>query len=189
MHDITILWVATQDVRDNLTESLWEDSLVDVLDGVMYVFLRGTDTAHHISVISHLILNYQLKLNLWCFLRSSLCLELIHLGKAEDTGKDVLGERTNLHIIGLDSLVVLIACLVDAVLCSLQLYLQVTEVLVSFQVRIVLLNGNQATESTAQFTLCLLEPSSFSGVSVEASRLMDVAFVRAATTSSRVCFS
>jgi hypothetical protein len=54
MHDITILRVATQDVRYDLTESLWEDSLVNVLDGVMYVFLGGAHTAHHISVISHL---------------------------------------------------------------------------------------------------------------------------------------
>ena len=55
MHDVTILRVAAQNVGYDLAESLREDTLVDVLDGIVHVFLGGTHTAHHISVVSHFI--------------------------------------------------------------------------------------------------------------------------------------
>ena len=55
MHDITILRVTAQYVGDNLTESLWEDALVDVLDGSVYVLFRSTHAPHHVPVISHFI--------------------------------------------------------------------------------------------------------------------------------------
>ena len=51
MHDVTILGISTEDIGDNLTESLREDTLVYILDGVMHIFLCGRDAAHHISVI------------------------------------------------------------------------------------------------------------------------------------------
>ena len=61
MHDVTILWVASQDIRDNLAESLWEDTLVDVLDSVVNIFLCCAYTAHHVSIVTHiLILNFEL---------------------------------------------------------------------------------------------------------------------------------
>ena len=62
MHDVTILRVAPKDVGDNLTEGLREDAFVNVLDSVVYVFFRRTHATHHISVISHLIVNYQLSI-------------------------------------------------------------------------------------------------------------------------------
>ena len=51
MHNVTILWVAAQDIRYDLAESLWEDTLVDVLDSVVNIFLCCANTAHHISII------------------------------------------------------------------------------------------------------------------------------------------
>ena len=54
MHDVTVLRIATQNIGNNLTEGLWEDALVDVLDGVVYVFFGGTHAAHHISVLFHI---------------------------------------------------------------------------------------------------------------------------------------
>ena len=53
MHDVAILRIASQNVGNNFAESLWEDSLVNILDGIMHIFLGGTHTAHHISVVAH----------------------------------------------------------------------------------------------------------------------------------------
>jgi hypothetical protein len=63
MHDVTILRVAPQDIRDNLTESLWIESLVNVLDGCVDIFLCGTDATLHIAVITHnsLLVQFLLK--------------------------------------------------------------------------------------------------------------------------------
>ena len=61
MHDVTILWVTALDIRDNLTESLWEDTLVDVFDGVVNVFFSSAYTAHHVSIVTHILtLNFDL---------------------------------------------------------------------------------------------------------------------------------
>jgi hypothetical protein len=43
MHDVTILRVTPKYIRDDLAESLREDTLVDVLDGVVHVFLGCRD--------------------------------------------------------------------------------------------------------------------------------------------------
>ena len=51
MHDVTILWVASEDVGDDFAECLREDSLVNVFDSVVYVFLCGRNTTHHITII------------------------------------------------------------------------------------------------------------------------------------------
>ena len=51
MHDVAVFGVASEDVGDDFAESLWEDSLVDVLDGVVHVFLRCAHTAHHVSLV------------------------------------------------------------------------------------------------------------------------------------------
>ena len=45
MHDVAVVGIAPEDVGDNLAESLWEKALVDVLDGVVYVFFRGGNSA------------------------------------------------------------------------------------------------------------------------------------------------
>ena len=50
MHYVAIFRVAPENVWDNLAESLREDTLVDVFDGVVDVFLGGTDSTHHITV-------------------------------------------------------------------------------------------------------------------------------------------
>ena len=55
VHDVTILRVAAQDVWYNLAESLWEDTLVDVLDGVVHIFFCCAHTAHHISIVAHFL--------------------------------------------------------------------------------------------------------------------------------------
>ena len=54
MHDVAVLRVAAQNIRYNLAESLWEDTLVDVLDGVVNVLLCCAYTAHHISIVTHI---------------------------------------------------------------------------------------------------------------------------------------
>ena len=51
MHDVTILWVASEYVRDNLAEGLRKDTLVDVFDSSMDVFLCGRDATLHITVV------------------------------------------------------------------------------------------------------------------------------------------
>ena len=51
MHDIAVFRIATEDVGDDLAESLGEDTLVDVLDSVVHIFLGGTDASHHVSII------------------------------------------------------------------------------------------------------------------------------------------
>ena len=65
VHDIAILGVTSQDVGDDLAERLWEDALVDVLDGVVYVLLGGTYAAHHISVVHILIFLFRAKIPSW----------------------------------------------------------------------------------------------------------------------------
>ena len=54
MHDVSVLRITPEDVWDNLAESLREDALVDVLDGVVHVFFRCTHAPHHISVVHNL---------------------------------------------------------------------------------------------------------------------------------------
>ena len=56
MHNVAILWVTSQDIRDNLAESLWENTLVDVLDSVVNIFLCCAYTAHHVSIVTHILI-------------------------------------------------------------------------------------------------------------------------------------
>ena len=51
MHDVAILWIASEDVGDDFAEGLREDTLVYVFDGVVHVFLGGADAAHHIPLV------------------------------------------------------------------------------------------------------------------------------------------
>ena len=94
------------------------------------------------------IVNPQLEFHLWSILGTSLCLKLIHRVKAKDAGKDVLGELTDDDVVLLNDTIELVTGLVDAVFSTLQLHLQVAEVLVGLQVGIVLLDGNQTAESS-----------------------------------------
>ena len=94
---------------------------------------------------------------MWSLLSTSLGLELVHGVETKDAGKDVLGELADDDVVFLNDFVEGVASLVDAVLSTFQLHLQVAEILVSFQFGIVLLNGNQFTQSRTQLTLCLLE--------------------------------
>ena len=68
---------------------------------------------------------------MWSFLGTGLSLELVHSVEAEDAGKDVLRELADNDVVLLYDAVELIAGLVDAVFSTLQLSLQVAEVLVS----------------------------------------------------------
>ena len=83
-----------------------------------------------------------------CLLCTSLCLKLIHLLEAEHTGKEVLGELADDDVVLLYDTIEQVASLIDAVLGTLQLNLQVAEVLVGFQVGIAFLDGNQTTKSS-----------------------------------------
>lgn len=60
MHNVAVLWVTAQDIRYNLAESLWEDTLVDVLDSVVNIFLccAYTRIMYLLLLISKLISNY-----------------------------------------------------------------------------------------------------------------------------------
>jgi hypothetical protein len=51
MHDITIVRITPENIGDDLTKSLREDTLIDVLDGIVHVFFGCTDATHHISVV------------------------------------------------------------------------------------------------------------------------------------------
>ena len=50
MHDVAIVGVAAENVGNDLTESLWKNAFVDVLDGVVNVFFGSAHAAHHVSV-------------------------------------------------------------------------------------------------------------------------------------------
>jgi len=56
MHNVAILRVTAQNVGDNFAESLRENTFVDVLDGVVHIFLRCADSTHHVSLITHEII-------------------------------------------------------------------------------------------------------------------------------------
>ena len=98
-----------------------------------------------------------LELHLGCALCTCLSLELIHGVEAKDASEDVLWELADDDVVLLNNTIELVTSLVDAVLSTLQLSLQVTEVLVGLQFRIVLLYGKQTTECATQFALSLLE--------------------------------
>ena len=55
MHDVAILRIAAENVRNDLAECFREDSLVDVLDSVVDIFLRSGNATLHISLIAHKI--------------------------------------------------------------------------------------------------------------------------------------
>jgi hypothetical protein len=55
MHDVAVLRVAAENVRNDLAECLREDSLVDVFDSVVDIFLRSGNATLHISLITHKI--------------------------------------------------------------------------------------------------------------------------------------
>lgn len=84
--------------------------------------------------------------------------------KAENTGKNVLGETADCRIKVLCSIVEIGACYVDAVLCPFQLGLQFQKILIGFQVGIVLGNGKQFAKGGSNRALCFLVFSQFSGV-------------------------
>jgi hypothetical protein len=53
MHDVAILGVAAQYIRDNLAKSQGENAFVNVLDGVVHILLGGRHTTHHVTLIVH----------------------------------------------------------------------------------------------------------------------------------------
>jgi hypothetical protein len=53
MHNVTILRVSAKNIRNNLAESLWEDTFVNVLDSVVHILFGSTHASHHISVVVH----------------------------------------------------------------------------------------------------------------------------------------
>jgi hypothetical protein len=50
MHDVAVFGVASEDVRNDFAECLGENALVNVFDGIMYIFFRGTYTTHHVPL-------------------------------------------------------------------------------------------------------------------------------------------
>jgi hypothetical protein len=54
MHDVAVLRIAAENVRNDLAECLWEDSLVDVFDCVVDIFLRSRDATLHIPLVAHI---------------------------------------------------------------------------------------------------------------------------------------
>jgi hypothetical protein len=55
MHDVAVLRIAAENVRNDLAECFWENSLVDVLDSVVDIFLGSGNSTLHISLITHTI--------------------------------------------------------------------------------------------------------------------------------------
>jgi predicted P-loop ATPase len=53
MHDVAVLRIAAEDVRDNFTECFREYSLVNVLDSVVDVFLGSGNSTLHIPLVAH----------------------------------------------------------------------------------------------------------------------------------------
>ena len=53
VHDVAVLRVTAQDVRDNLTEGLREYAFVDVFYRVVNVLFCSAHTSHHIALIVH----------------------------------------------------------------------------------------------------------------------------------------
>ena len=53
MHDAAILRITSQYVGYYLTESLGEQTLVNVLDSVVNVLLGCAHTPHHVSLVTH----------------------------------------------------------------------------------------------------------------------------------------
>ena len=51
MHDVAVLWVAAQDVGDNLAEGLRIESFVDILYGGVYILLSGRNATLHVTVV------------------------------------------------------------------------------------------------------------------------------------------
>jgi hypothetical protein len=53
MHDVAVLRIATEDVRNDLAECFRENSLVNVLDSVVDVFLGSGNSTLHIPLVAH----------------------------------------------------------------------------------------------------------------------------------------
>ena len=58
MHDIAILRVAAKNIGYNLAESLWIKPLVNILNGIMYIFFRGRYPAHIIPLVAHIVIGF-----------------------------------------------------------------------------------------------------------------------------------
>jgi hypothetical protein len=52
MHDVTIERIATQDIRHNFTKSLGIQTLVNVFDGLVHIFLGCGNATQDISLIA-----------------------------------------------------------------------------------------------------------------------------------------
>ena len=59
MHDIAVVWISPENIGNNLTESPGIESLVDILDGVVHVFLGRGNASGHIALI-HIINVYRI---------------------------------------------------------------------------------------------------------------------------------
>ena len=53
MHDVAVLGIAAENVRNNLAEGLRIKTFVYVLYGVVYIFFRRRYATLHISLIAH----------------------------------------------------------------------------------------------------------------------------------------
>ena len=64
MHNVAILRVSAENIGDNLAKGFREDALINVPDGVVYIFFRCAYAALHVSLIIH---------RLCCFLEVDVC--------------------------------------------------------------------------------------------------------------------
>ena len=91
-------------------------------------------TLNYRRVLSNLFLEFYLR----SLFTSFLCFKICFLIEAEHSCKDILRETADIGIISLGSIIEVFACYIDTVFGSFQLSLKFQEVLVSFQVRIIL---------------------------------------------------
>ena len=53
MHDVAVFRISAENVRNDFTECLREDTLVDVLDSVMHILLGCRHATLHVPLIGH----------------------------------------------------------------------------------------------------------------------------------------
>ena len=97
-----------------------------------------------------------LELYLWSFLCASISLEVAFDAETEYISKEVGRETANGNIVSLCCFIEQTTGLGDTVLGAFELCLQFAELLIGLQVGIVLGDGEQASQSLADFALCSL---------------------------------
>jgi hypothetical protein len=53
MHDVAVLRISSENVRNDLAECFWENAFVDVLDSVVDVLFRSRYATLHVPLVAH----------------------------------------------------------------------------------------------------------------------------------------